>query len=145
MAASQGRRRTAPRAISPTTTTRRTRTIRRQVSRSNARCAKSGYVEKKGNAYYVRFWMDVPGQEERKHMSVRLCPLRGLGKLTKSERERKAREVIAASGADTEQHFKKVEAENLGVTFRQQAEWWLQYVQTRKRKPIKPHTAMTWR
>jgi len=109
------------------------------------RSGQSGYVEKKGNAYYVRFWMDVPGQEERKHMSVRLCPLRGLGKLTKSERERKAREVIAASGADTEQHFKKVEAENLGVTFRQQAEWWLQYVQTRKRKPIKPHTAMTWR
>ena len=82
-----------------TTTTRRTRTIRRQVSRSNARCAKSGYIEQKGNAYYVRFWMDVPGQEERKHMSVRLCSVRGPGKLTKSERERKAREVIAASGA----------------------------------------------
>ena len=108
------------------------------------RSGQSGYVEKKGNAYYVRFWMDVPGQEERKHMSVRLCPLRGLGKLTKSERERKAREVIAASGADTEQHFRKVEAENLGVTFRKQAEWWLQHIQTRKRKPIKPHTASSW-
>ena len=64
--------------------------------------------------------------------------------MTKSERERKAREVIVASGADTEQHFRKVEAVNLGTTFRQQAERWLQHVQTRKRKPIKPNTASSW-
>jgi len=34
-----------------------------------------------------------------------------------------------------------VEAFNHGKTFRQQAEWWLNHVQTRKRKPIKPATA----
>lgn len=34
-----------------------------------------------------------------------------------------------------------MEAFNHGKTFRQQAEWWLNHVQTRKRKPIKPATA----
>ena len=64
--------------------------------------------------------------------------------MTKPERERKAREIIAATGADTEEHFKKVEAVNLGVTFRRQAEWWLNHVQTRKRKPVKPKTVASW-
>lgn len=108
------------------------------------RSGQNGYIERKGNAYYVRFWIDVPGQEKRAHKSVRLCPATGPGKMTKPERERKAREVIAASGADTQEHFNKVEAINLGVAFCQQAEWWLRYVQTRKRKPIKPHTATSW-
>jgi len=109
------------------------------------RSGQNGYVERKGNAYYVRFWMDVPGQEKRAHKSVRLCQVSGPGKMTKPERERKAREVIAASGADTQEHFNKVEAINRGVTFRRQAEWWLDHIQTRKRKPVKPKTAASWR
>src|SRR5271170_6135885 len=32
--------------------------------------------------------------------------------------------------------------DNHGVTFRKQAEWWLNHAQTRKRKPIKPATAL---
>ena len=28
------------------------------------RSGQSGYVERNGNAYYVRFWTDVPGQEK---------------------------------------------------------------------------------
>jgi hypothetical protein len=31
---------------------------------------------------------------------------------------------------------------NHGVTFRKQAEWWLNHAQTRKRRPIKPATAL---
>jgi hypothetical protein len=49
----------------------------------------------------------------------------------------------AASGADTEEHFKKVEAVNVGTTFRKQAEWWLKHVQTRNRKPVASATAST--
>ena len=109
------------------------------------RSGQSGYVEKKGNAYYVRFWIDVPGQEKRAHKSVRICPVSGPGKITKPERERKARKIIAASGADTEEHFNKVEAINLGTTFRQQAEWWLNHVQPRKRRPVKPRTVASWK
>jgi integrase len=108
------------------------------------RSGQVGYIERKGHAFYVRFWMDVPGQEARKHMSVRLCPVTGLGRMTKPERERRAREIIAESGADTESHFEKVEAADLGITFRQQAKEWLHHIQTRKRKPIKPATAKSW-
>ncbi len=65
-------------------------------------------------------------------------------RLTKPERERRARDIIAESGADTEDYFKKVLGVNLGVTFRQQAKWWIEYMQTRKHRPIKPKTASDW-
>jgi len=48
------------------------------------------------------------------------------------------------SGADTEKHFRTVEAVNLGVTFEQQAEMFMTNSQTRKLDPIKPATAKTW-
>jgi hypothetical protein len=66
------------------------------------RSGQSGYIEKKGNAFYVRFWIDVPGQEKRAHKSIRICPISGPGKMTKPERERRAKQIIAESGADTE-------------------------------------------
>jgi integrase len=64
--------------------------------------------------------------------------------MTKPERERRARKIIAESGADSEEHFRKVEAINLGVTFRHQAAWFLDHAKNRKRKPIKPATATSW-
>jgi len=36
-------------------------------------------------------------------------------------------------------------AVNLGTTFRQQAEWWIQHMQNRRRKPVKPHTVSSWK
>lgn len=109
------------------------------------RSGQSGYIERKGNAYYVRFWIDVPGQEKRAHKSVRICPVSGLGRLSKPEREREAREIIRRSGADTGELFNEILGLNLGITFRQQAEWWLSHIQTRKRKPVKPKTATSWK
>jgi integrase len=64
--------------------------------------------------------------------------------MTKPERERRAKELIAESGADTAEHFKSVSAVNLGVRFQQQAEWFMTHVKSRKRKPIKPATAKSW-
>jgi len=64
--------------------------------------------------------------------------------MTRPERERRAREIISESGADTQAHFEKIESANLGITFKQQAKEWLNHVQTRKRKPIKPATAKSW-
>jgi hypothetical protein len=95
--------------------------------------------------YHVRFRIDVPGQEKRVYKSLPICPVHGVGKLTKPERERRAKELIAHSGADTEEHFNRVEAVNLGITFRQQAERWLEDSQHRKRKPVKPNTVSHWR
>ena len=104
------------------------------------RSGQVGYEEVKGGWYHVRFRMDVPGQEKRAYLSKPICPVSGPGSLKKPERLKKRKEIIAASGADTEEHFKAVEAFNLGVTFRKQAEWWLAHVQERKRRPIRPAT-----
>ena len=52
--------------------------------------------------------MDVPGQDKRVHKRARICPVSGKGLLSKSARERFAREIIAKSGADTEEYFNKV-------------------------------------
>lgn len=106
------------------------------------RSGQVGYEVVKGGWYHVRFRMDVPGQEKRAYLSKPISPISGPGALTKPERLKKRKEIIAASGADTEEHFNRIEAINHGVTFRKQAEWWLNHAQTRKRKPIKPATAV---
>ena len=56
----------------------------------------------------MRFWKDIPGQERRMHVRERVCPISGPGLLSKSERKRKAREIIQASGADSSEYFKEV-------------------------------------
>jgi integrase len=105
------------------------------------RSGQNGYEEVKGGWYHVRFRIDVPGQEKRAYLSKPICPLSGPGALTKPERLKKRKEIIAASEANTEDHFNQIEAINYGTTFRKQAEWWLNHVQTRKRSPITPATA----
>ena len=45
------------------------------------------------------------GQEERAHKRAKICPIVGPGSLSKSARKRRAREIIAESGADTVEHF----------------------------------------
>jgi integrase len=104
------------------------------------RSGQNGYVERKGDWYHVRFRIDVAGQDKREYRSVPLCPVSGPDKLTKPERQRKAKEVIAAAGANSAALFKKIEAINQGKTFQKQAEWWLSYLQTRKRRPAAPAT-----
>jgi integrase len=88
--------------------------------------------------------MDVEGQEKRRNMSERICPTSGPGLLSKSERERKAWEIIVASGADTVEHFNKVVKPQTGITFREQAKLFLQNAQTKKRNPIAPSTVESW-
>jgi hypothetical protein len=80
--------------------------------------------------HVVRFWMDAPGQEERKLVRERVCPISGPGLLSKSERERRGREIIAASGADTVEYFNRVVKQQPAtvVTFKQQAQRWLEHL-----------------
>jgi hypothetical protein len=105
----------------------------------------SGSIEKKGSHYVVRFWQDVPGQGKRVHRSVQICPIDGPSSLTKPQIKHRAREIIQESRADTAEFLEKVEAVNLGTTFRQQAEWFVRDAQYRSRKPVKERTAKTWK
>jgi integrase len=108
------------------------------------RTGQSGHIELSGKWWVVRWWMDVSGQEERRHMRAKICPISGTGCLFKSERERRAREIIAESGADTVEHFEKVVKQAHGVTFREQAQWWLNHIRRRRRKPLASATLELW-
>src|SRR6266446_9637297 len=90
------------------------------------RTGQDGYMEKSGRWFVVRFWKDIPGQEKRTHVRERVCPISGPGLLSRSERKRKAREIIQASGVDSPEYFKDVVKQDTGVTFREQSEIWLQ-------------------
>jgi integrase len=108
------------------------------------RSGQSGYIEESGKWYVVRFWKDVAGQERRQYVRAKICLISGPGKLSASERQRKAKEIIAASGADTVDYFEKVVRSNHGVTFREQAAIWLTQMKNRKRKPVAPSTLDNW-
>jgi hypothetical protein len=109
------------------------------------RTGQDGHIEASGKWWVVRWWMDVEGQEARRHMRAKICPISGPGHLSKSERERRAREIVAESGADTVERFNKVVNQAQGVTFHEQAKWWLDHIQRRKRKPIAPATLELWK
>jgi integrase len=100
-----------------------------------------GCIEKRGNGYYARFWLDEAGREKRTYKRVRICPLDGPGALNISQRKRRLKEIIAEFGANSEVTFRQAEAVNLGTTFKEQAEQWLKELKLRKRDPIKPSTA----
>src|SRR6185437_3879879 len=123
------------------TATPEKRTGRKSMSR---RSGQNGCIQEDGNWYVVRFWKDVAGQEKRQRVRERICPISGIRKLSASERKRKAKEIIKASGADTAEHFEKVVCSNYGITFREQAEIWLEQMKNRKRKPVAPSTLTTW-
>ena len=102
------------------------------------RSGQSGSIQKDGNWYVVRFWKDVAGKEKRQRVREKICPISGPGKLSASERARKAKEIIVASGADTVEHFEKVVQSLHSVTFREQAIICLNQMKNRKRKPVAP-------
>jgi integrase len=118
---------------------------RKSMSR---RTGQKGHIEQSGRWWVVRWWMDVEGQDKRALKRARICPIAGAGKLTKSERQRRASEIIAESGGDTEQFFNRVVKPQLQkscVTFKKQAETWFAEATTRKRKPVAPATIQFWR
>ena len=110
--------------------------VERRGKCMSRRTGQDGHIEASGKWWVVRWWMDVAGQEARKHMRAKICPISGPGHLSKSQRERRAREIVAESGADTVEQFDKVVRQAQGVTFREQTKWWLDHIQRRKRKPL---------
>jgi len=69
----------------------------------------------------------------------------GPGSLNKCELQRAATRAINALGANDEATLLRAVSVNLGTTFRDQADWWIENVQARKRKPIKASTAASWK
>jgi integrase len=119
--------------------------VKRRGKSMSRRTGQRGHIERSGRWWVVRWWIDVPGQEERRHMREKICPISGLGSLSKSERQRRAREIIVASGADTEEYFKQVvKKKGGGITFREQAKQWFNHIQNRRRKPVAPATLELW-
>ena len=109
------------------------------------RTGQKGHIEASGRWFVVRFWKDIEGQEERVHVRERICPISGPGSMNRSERERRAKEIIAESRVDTAEYFNRVVNNQLGITFREQSNNWLEQSQTRKRKPIRATTVPTIR
>src|SRR4030088_1544469 len=72
------------------------------------RTGQDGHIEKSGSWFVVKFWKDIRGQDNRLHVRERVCPISGPGLLSKSERKRRAREIIQASGVDSAERFKEV-------------------------------------
>ncbi len=108
------------------------------------RKGQTGHSECSGKWYVVRFWVDVAGQEERKLKREKVCPISGPGLLSASARERRAREIIAQRGADTEEHFNKVVKQEIGVTFCEQSRAWLESLKARRRKAVADGTIEWW-
>lgn len=71
-----------------------------------------------------------------------ICPTSGPGILSASARQRKAKEIIAASGADKEETLAASVASALGTTFRQQSETWLSIM---KKRMAAPSTLLNWK
>ena len=120
--------------------------MKRRGKSMSRRRGQNGSIEGSGKWYVVRWWMDVPGQEKRKLMRKRVCPVSGPGLLSKSERERRGREIIVESGADTVEHFNKVVKQQPAtvLAFKEQAKRWLEHLRNRKRKPVAPGTIEDW-
>jgi integrase len=118
--------------------------VKRRGKSMSRRTGQRGHIEPSGRWWVVRWWMDAPAKEKRKHMRGRICPISGQGSLSKSARERRASEIITASGADTVEYFSQVVKQSHGVTFREQAKWWINHVKERRRKPIAVSTLTTW-
>ena len=110
------------------------------------RSGQDGHIERSGKWWVVRWWQDVPGQYQRSHMRAKICPISGVGRLSASERKRRAREIIRESGADTVEYFNKavVGRKDDSVTFKHQSALWLEHLRARKRKPVAPGTIDEW-
>src|SRR6266480_7816678 len=85
---------------------------------------------------YGRFWIDVPsGERKRRTVSLGLCATQWIARL-------RLREYIERAGVCSKHRFHQIPVP--GTTFRQQAEWWMESLSTRRRRPLKPATIYRW-
>ena len=85
---------------------------------------------------YGRFWIDAPGGDrKRRTISLGPCATQWLARL-------RLREYIERAGINSNSTFHQNPVP--GTTFRQQAEWWMESLSTRRRRPLKPATIFGW-
>ncbi len=77
--------------------------------------------------WHIRYYVDIPGQEERQRKSVPVGACSGDGKLTKPEAKRKGAELIASLGVDTTEFFERAVNPAPIVTFKQRVDWCRKY------------------
>jgi integrase len=106
-----------------------------------ARRGQVGLIERSGNWYVVRFWK-YPKTGPRIKVREKICPVSGPGSMSRGERRRRATEIVEQAGVNDAQQFTDT---HVGVTFREQAEWFLKHAEQRHRRPVKPKTIQTWR
>jgi integrase len=111
------------------------RETRKSMSR---RSGQSGNLVKQSGWWRVRFRLDQPGKQVRKQMSLKVAPV--CMRLSRSELERRAKEIVREAGAISEEQFNRVV---LGeVSFRQQVKAYLREAVVRNRNPIRNTTSM---
>ena len=85
---------------------------------------------------YGRFWIDVRGGErKRRTIALGLCATQWAARL-------RLREYIERASVHSKHRFQQIPVP--GTTFRQQAEWWMESLSTRRRRPLKPATIYGW-
>ena len=85
---------------------------------------------------YGRFCVDVPcGERNRRTVSLGLCATQWVARL-------RLREYIERAGVCSKRRFQQIPVP--GTTFRQQAEWWMESLSTRRRRPLKPAMIYGW-
>jgi len=85
---------------------------------------------------YGRFWIDAPGGDrKRRTISLGPCATQWLARL-------RLREYIERAGMNSKRTFHENPVP--GTRFRQQAEWWIESLSTRRRRPLKPATIFGW-
>ena len=97
------------------------------------RSGQSGNLIKQTGWWRVRFRLDQPGKDKRIQMSVKVAPV-SMG-LSRPEVERRAKQIVQDAGANSEERFNEVVLGEL--TFREQAQAYLQTAVSRNRKPLR--------
>ncbi len=111
----------------------------------NRRIGQDGNVFQRGFASewnpkaptYGRYWIDVPGCDDRKRHAVSLGVC-----LSRSIAKRKLREHIEREGVNSKAYFNTNTAP--ATTFSAQAAKWIASLSTRRRRPVKPATLRGW-
>ncbi|HTC95708.1 MAG TPA: tyrosine-type recombinase/integrase [Terriglobales bacterium] len=83
------------------------------------RSGQSGTVVRKGQMWHGRFYVDVPGKQERRKASV---PLGSIHAMKKPEAKRKLRAMLQEMGLNDDAHLERTDAG--AKTFSSEAAWW---------------------
>ena len=95
---------------------------------------------KEGGWWKFRMWVDVPGQIKRAHPSISICPIKGPGSMTPTERQARKREIIAERTGRN----KEVVASEGAVTFEMQGKIMLDNLRKRHREPVAESTLLAY-